>query len=102
DAEDGIRYPLVTGVQTCALPIYQRRRVGQPRGAFRVRQGQHEDRPGRPVHDAAERGGIDRLAMGIHRRIAAARAWAHFVPGAGRSEERRVGEEFMTWRMALQ
>src|SRR5207247_7090859 len=23
-AEDGIRYPLVTGVQTCALPIFDR------------------------------------------------------------------------------
>src|SRR5271170_8177287 len=30
-AEDGIRSPLVTGVQTCALPIF----VARPRGACR-------------------------------------------------------------------
>src|SRR5260370_27324727 len=35
-AEDGIRDSSVTGVQTCALPIYRRRAVGQ--------RGLHEDR----------------------------------------------------------
>src|SRR6266536_3985510 len=36
-AEDGIRDPLVTGVQTCALPIFTHRfRAGSPRRSLRV------------------------------------------------------------------
>src|SRR5207247_6325668 len=33
-AEDGIRDPLVTGVQTCALPIYSGVRGGECRGGY--------------------------------------------------------------------
>src|SRR2546427_1311929 len=33
-AEDGIRYLTVTGVQTCALPIYQRRLSSPPASAL--------------------------------------------------------------------
>src|SRR6266536_889495 len=33
-AEDGIRDPLVTGVQTCALPIFSRRLLSQPRSQW--------------------------------------------------------------------
>src|SRR2546430_12632425 len=36
-AEDGIRDLTVTGVQTCALPIYARRPCGGPRGGRVVR-----------------------------------------------------------------
>src|SRR5260364_444697 len=46
-AEDGIREDLVTGVQTCALPISARRlrpRAGQAPGARRRHRGQHPDR----------------------------------------------------------
>src|SRR5438105_9515260 len=73
-AEDGIRDPLVTGVQTCALPIcsasrtksrsnHQRRRL-----RWRARLGS-----GR----AAQNRGGDRLV----------------ARGGERSEERRVGKE---------
>src|SRR2546425_8854630 len=70
-AEDGIRDKLVTGVQTCALPIYRRRprhaRGGGPRARF-----------------AAAPRGRGRPRAGAR---APARA------GGGRSEERRVGKE---------
>src|SRR3989442_11979352 len=46
-AEDGIRDADVTGVQTCALPISERRRE-QPRGAFDLGEP-HTRRVGR--HD---------------------------------------------------
>src|SRR6266849_984750 len=50
-AEDGIRYPRVTGVQTCALPIYpnlgvQAHRTEEPRGRRRrtAASGRSEER----------------------------------------------------------
>src|SRR6266536_2289837 len=64
-AEDGIRDPLVTGVQTCALPI-----SGRARARRRLRR-----RPGRPERRSAA-GRRDH--RGLRRR---------------RSEERRVGKE---------
>src|SRR5437867_12479940 len=66
-AEDGIRDRTVTGVQTCALPIYGRHR----RGAARRRLRDFSRRNLRPRDQ--DRG-----------------AWR--IPG-GRSEERRVGKE---------
>src|SRR5206468_7504396 len=68
-AEDGIRDLIVTGVQTCALPIFVQDRIG-------VREGQ--PRPDRQLDDR----GLERLV-------------AHRDGGAagGRSEERRVGKE---------
>src|SRR2546430_9920873 len=42
-AEDGIRYLTVTGVQTCALPIYEREHEIEPAGE-----------PGRGLDDRAE------------------------------------------------
>src|SRR5437868_7603409 len=69
-AEDGIRDRNVTGVQTCALPIYL------PRTAGRVRAAQPAER---------RRGGQGRQVQGRDR------------AGDGgeeeRSEERRVGKE---------
>src|SRR5438552_19159918 len=73
-AEDGIRDDLVTGVQTCALPIYadaepQHRQKGPPRRrrALRLRGGG---------------------------RLRERRPRSRLRPGAGpRSEERRVGKE---------
>src|SRR2546425_7824827 len=79
-AEDGIRDKLVTGVQTCALPICSR--SGAP--AVVGTSGRDADR--RAVHHAARlpRAGIGEVA--------------HIDPGLGhdvadRSEERRVGKE---------
>src|SRR5258708_38093021 len=73
-AEDGIRDDLVTGVQTCALPIY---RV-PPRGCVaqrnRVVAPDASARPQLPRHQPQRQTEPD--------------------PGmAGRSEERRVGKE---------
>src|SRR5206468_8565807 len=84
-AEDGIRYLIVTGVQTCALPIYPPAREPSPR----VGTARSAGRPaparaccGRP---AAKRG--HRL-RGTAPRGAGSRT-------RSRSEERRVGKE---WR----
>src|SRR5258708_27316608 len=42
-AEDGIRDDLVTGVQTCALPIYRHRQVRSHRAQDRGDPRQHRD-----------------------------------------------------------
>src|SRR5687767_15223262 len=80
-AEDGIRDKLVTGVQTCALPILPRRRLPvrrRPR-ADRLRPGNR-----RPVHH--RHGTSDRRPDLLPCRD---------PPGGAlrRSEERRVGKE---------
>src|SRR5207244_5807486 len=67
-AEDGIRDDLVTGVQTCALPISRRPR---PRRPARRRRGPAAHLGGRPLRRARRRRGGRRP----------------------RSEERRVGKE---------
>src|SRR5205085_6898606 len=77
-AEDGIRDLTVTGVQTCALPIYGRGRPeghGHPGG----RRLGRVPRRSEPVRAAGPR---DR---GVGR-------------GRGRSEERRVGKEWRAGR----
>src|SRR3712207_8384362 len=84
-AEDGIRDIGVTGVQTCALPIYPVRRRVRPE----------------------ELRWVGRHALGRRdaRRGARAPGWADLgaTPTAGderfvRSEERRVGKECRSWR----
>src|SRR5256886_7966644 len=74
-AEDGIRDLTVTGVQTCALPIYPGRQV---RGGLRSVR----DRPGSAARHAAE---IGLLAPRFPRGVEEVRLV--------RSEERRVGKE---------
>src|SRR5438876_12439955 len=69
-AEDGIRDGRVTGVQTCALPIYEDARIGML---------QHHADPGIFIRSMATRGNPGGLA----------RATADVA----RSEERRVGKE---------
>src|SRR5690606_40204073 len=93
--EDGIRDFHVTGVQTCALPIYpadgDRRRHG---GTGRDRPGLGLDRADQPVVRLRE-------PASLTRRTPAARAPRGHRPGAAavgartarRSEERRVGKE---------
>src|SRR5687767_15679607 len=83
-AEDGIRDKLVTGVQTCALPIYSRcRRAVPPAGRCRCGFA----RPTRPdswqVH--ASSGGCQVSPLCSRKAL---------FPGRfERSEERRVGKE---------
>src|SRR5207244_6801410 len=90
-AEDGIRDDLVTGVQTCALPIYA--------AFFRFAAGDPED-----VGVAAERlcGGIGVGGLGVVDEVHvpdaadifhAVRETGKIGDGVGRSEERRVGKE---------
>src|SRR3712207_6950415 len=82
-AEDGIRDIGVTGVQTCALPIF---RVRRGRGAgVRART-----RVGMPA-EAARRGGEEVVASPIGYGTLARRAGLALV--VVRSEERRVGKE---------
>src|SRR5687767_15229333 len=94
-AEDGIRDKLVTGVQTCALPI-----SGESRSEGRTA-------PRRPVGDGR--------ALRSAARLVAGRTGSKALPGShgmeypgrptvcrlskevGRSEERRVGKEW-SWR----
>src|SRR5438105_11447527 len=77
-ADDGIRDPLVTGVQTCALPIY-----GDAEGSH-----QHPPDAVRQPGDAAAD-----LAVSLRGAVGPGRL-------AARSEERRVGKECRSrwWR----
>src|SRR3712207_8439727 len=77
-AEDGIRDIGVTGVQTCALPIYGR-------GLVAVARLQHAGRSRGPRR-GAERGGTPAADR-------ADRRATRFVRDNTRSEERRVGKE---------
>src|SRR5947208_4548267 len=83
-AEDGIRDDLVTGVQTCALPIYF---------AFneRFRNRCSVDR------DEGSRGSLAEPVDGPGRELFAGPAFSgddsRRIGGAERSEERRVGKE---------
>src|SRR3989440_3434637 len=78
-AEDGIRDLIVTGVQTCALPIY-------PRGG-RLRAPDPENDPGDGAPPLGRPG--DPPLRGIR----AARAHRSAQRMRFRSEERRVGKE---------
>src|SRR5687767_15539992 len=89
-AVDGIRDKLVTGVQTCALPIYRGRRDRRHRRAppsrttphaFRGGISSRAPRPFLPAAPLARRSSdLARSALGSSRRR--------------RSEERRVGKEW--------
>src|SRR5439155_8528719 len=84
-AEDGIRVGHVTGVQTCALPIFFARIVSLDdvpiAGGFVV-GGEPEQRRGSRLHVGSHEG-LDR-ATAMHRSK---------LPLTARSEERRVGKE---------
>src|SRR5438034_2663844 len=71
-AEDGIRDHCVTGVQTCALPIFHRRDA--PRFS--------------PPSALEKRGGPRRIQRPRRRALRVSRSM--------RSEERRVGKEYRT------
>src|SRR5207247_6939396 len=84
-AEDGIRDPLVTGVQTCALPIFGTAapRPGKTHCPVRTSYIQ-------PCHGHASR------APDSFPALSGPPLWAQTSPSActrSRSEERRVGKE---------
>src|SRR5438093_8893399 len=82
-AEDGIRDWSVTGVQTCALPIWSPRpaRVGRPGG------------PRRPPGALGREPARCRPAAGVGARALGGRSAAGQArPRGARSEERRVGK----------
>src|SRR2546427_2270607 len=83
-AEDGIRDLTVTGVQTCALPIY---RAARETGRGRRQRVGPRGRAERPAAHRGEAARVGRLAGPGD----AAAAWRGRE--RDRSEERRVGKE---------
>src|SRR5207247_2730057 len=73
-AEDGIRDPLVTGVQTCALPIW-----GQNAATRRTRGGRE--------YDVLQRSAPEAFYVDDYPGV------GYIFAVAARSEERRVGKE---------
>src|SRR5207245_3025121 len=82
-AEDGIRYATVTGVQTCALPISCS--LGQ------VQLTPNEFNPRHQISELLPRSPTRRLAQTAIRRKDKSTRWSIFQ-AAPRSEERRVGK----------
>src|SRR5207247_2796145 len=88
-AEDGIRYPLVTGFQTCALPIFLRsyKLLEIERPAYGAPASCHREVPeGRLVERRADASGA-RALLDVLRPLRLTR-----FSQQGRSEERRVGK----------
>src|SRR2546430_10407741 len=83
-AEDGIRDLTVTGVQTCALPIWRRALAGGDAGDRRL--------AGEPNSDPAA-GDAEGRSRGEAGRGTAERVRRAAPLGQRRSEERRVGKE---------
>src|SRR2546425_8663086 len=83
-AEDGIRDKLVTGVQTCALPICRHDRECQP-----PPQGPRATRRSANHHPDERAGGAGRCVVHSTRVPVPPRE----PYGSERSEERRVGKE---------
>src|SRR2546421_9532318 len=80
-AEDGIRDLIVTGVQTCALPIYLGERFGRERvlGLAVITDAAYE---ALRLYEVDGGGDEERLDAHVHQA----------GDGGGRSEERRVGK----------
>src|SRR5262249_57708709 len=79
-AEDGIRDWSVTGVQTCALPIYSQSAEPIPAGSWKSKPG-------------CDPAVIRRLSSSRMPYCPAASMARTIVGATGRSEERRVGKE---------
>src|SRR5439155_17247989 len=87
-AEDGIRYGHVTGVQTCALPIYPRvptTLVGKGSDNVTDIYGDTRISSNTPIP----------FASGVEARLIEAEAALQVPDSVGRSEERSVGKECM-------
>src|SRR5207247_5354717 len=93
-AEDGIRDPLVTGVQTCALPIYEGRAMLQiihdvaPKSELAFRTGVISEGDFAEGIKALQQDSCDIIVDDITFITA-----PFFQDGVVRSEERRVGKE---------
>src|SRR5437867_13072115 len=83
-AEDGIRDRTVTGVQTCALPIYRSASGRDPRAGWRGgARGAPRRRTGHsPVSPALGRPVVDRGGPEIGRASCRERVWSSVVAGA--------------------
>src|SRR5207245_6221049 len=93
-AEDGIRDATVTGVQTCALPIYVL--VGLSRGRSVLHPGPAGHRRTCSSTRRGNRGRCPREASPIHghsTQLPLLHCVSSFSEREGRSEERRVGKE---------
>src|SRR5206468_4572201 len=90
-AEDGIRDLIVTGVQTCALPIWPERSA-EPRSPASSTRPWSTSRPSREPQRSARR-----RARSLRH---ASPAPASSTTCCSRSEERRVGKELgsLWWR----
>src|SRR5687767_15603960 len=95
-AEDGIRHKLVTGVQTCALPIFVAQVLG---GDLEAAGGAHAVAEGALARGDQDRAGQDLAQIGDLLEVPR-RGGGVEVPG-GRSEERRVGKEGSSGRWAV-
>src|SRR5207249_9685336 len=87
-AEDGIRDRNVTGVQTCALPISDSRRLPDPQLWFALLTD-FADAPQERMPE--DDGYLQGVLEGV--RVLNAR----YAGGGPRSEERRVGKECRSW-----
>src|SRR5207249_5706086 len=97
-AEDGIRDRNVTGVQTCALPIYWPRRAD----CYAARMGDVDRLVSAEPQRETPAAELLPLVYEELRRLAAAKM-AREPSGdtfQARSEERRVGKESRTWSCA--
>src|SRR5437588_4481641 len=86
-AEDGIRDHCVTGVQTCALPIWGGHRSIVAKG------GQCAEDLGKAAVDEERHAGMESSRVDPGVRMPAIRIRTHSI---ARSEERRVGKECRT------
>src|SRR5438874_4558618 len=87
-AEDGIRYLYVTGVQTCALPIWT---SGLHERAVAVRAAVAVERP--EVADFLELGHVEVGRASCRERVYSSVVGVEIKKEIRRSEERRVGTE---------
>src|SRR5207247_7424389 len=96
-AEDGIRYPLVTGVQTCALPICDtnlealepgRRLRPLERFEVRIAGGDHVAAPVAEIGRAScrERVWMPAGAVAVETKVEVAAEWSRAVAGSATTE----------------
>src|SRR5262249_57328878 len=98
-AEDGIRDWSVTGVQTCALPIWAPRRMGS-NGSRRFGNTKARQEAVMVSRRTMLLAPLTPLAIAAVRATTQMTLSVHQNTSAGRSEERRVGKESRSRRWA--